>query len=290
MVPVVTFLHVRRSLCATLCALQLIVFSAVCIGGMCARIIHIPVEPGPISGIAELNIFVAAASMVVTVILAALLSPWHGKDCKWIDVFASLRFKEDIIQLAQKLVEALLPYRVRLHIVDPVGQIDGSVFERMEKCKRIIVFGCKRYAENTHNTAATFNEIMYYRNTLQKPPYNRPEPVLLRLCSRFNHRDTRVLFGRNQMQMSWTRGRKNVPEEVLEDILYQLGRPCHMPRCPRAHGHHDACLCKASSRLLRMRNQKCASQGGLKRVRKYGKRSHGKHGRFVKCRAVKHRP
>lgn len=193
--------------------------------------------------------------------------PWYGRECEWLDVFASLRFKTFTKNLARKLQSSLAKYRIRLHVVDPDSHIDEAVYTKMESCSRMIAFGCQHYAEYTGSSAATYHETMYWQNTLMRPPYSRPHPLLLRLCDRVRHRLARVLFGRNHLSIDWRSSRGDVPDGVLDGILFQLGRPRHGSGCPRADASHRKCTCGAAKRVIARRNKSCAVSGGKARSR-----------------------
>ena len=86
---------------------------------------------------------------MITCLLSCAVAPWHAIfDGRWLNVFASLRFTREILELANAMRAELAKYKVRLHVVDPDGHIDGCVWGRMKKCHHMLVFGCQNYSED----------------------------------------------------------------------------------------------------------------------------------------------
>lgn len=136
-------------------------------------------------------------------------------------VFASMRFVNgQTLPEAIQLREALKKRNVHLKIVELTAgaDINHEVFESIEQAEAFLVFGTSNYGEKTANPACTYFESEYARNSGKKV-------ILLRMIpwegASFEHTQARVMFGMNDLALSWMEGTP-MPEDLPNDIIAAL--------------------------------------------------------------------
>jgi len=244
--------------------------------------VTLPVKPGPIQGLSELNALVAIGSIVVLGIAATRISPWHENMRTWVHVFVSMRFGEGgPFAQAQSLLQALKQYRVQLHIVDPGDGQDpnilGRVYSNLRTCDAFLSMGTRHYGERTDNAGCTFYEATTWLSTHVKR--NKPRPVLIRMIGfdkDFRKGAADAVFESGDLAVLWPFSKEanpKVPDEVLFYILRRLSIPFHKRDCPRHNGKHTICTCGRTNENRAPARQK----GGQVRNRKLGKRGRVEH-------------
>lgn len=129
-------------------------------------------------------------------------------------IFGSMRFP--VPPEATQLQTALRACDTELIIVDlqPGDDINESVFQSIEQADAFLVFGTSGYGEKTQNPACTYWESEFARNAGKKI-------ILLRMIpwgQEFDHLQARVMFGMNELTLSWIQGTP-MPETLVENIL-----------------------------------------------------------------------
>ena len=135
-------------------------------------------------------------------------------------IFASMRFPPPPEALV--LAKALEAKGVLLKIVDVMagGDIDHEVFQWIEYADSFLVFGCKRYGEDTGNAASSFHELKFAQGLNKRV-------ILLRSIpwdSHFKFLTARVIFNQNQLTLTWLLG-EAMPSTLVDDVLSSIGLP-----------------------------------------------------------------
>ena len=144
-------------------------------------------------------------------------------------IFASMRFiNGQPLPEAIQLREALKKRNVYLKIVELTAgaDINQEVFESIEQAEAFLVFGTSNYGEKTANPACTYFESEYARNSGKMV-------ILLRMIpwegegSSFQHMQARVMFGMNDLALSWmeeTPMPENLPDDIIAALPSSLSR------------------------------------------------------------------
>ena len=168
-----------------------------------------------------------------------------GSDAAIHVVFASMRFVNgQPLPEALQLRDALRERGVHLKIVELTAgaDINEEVFESIEHAEAFLVFGTSNYGEKTANPAcepprlaplglsclSTASHLRVRRCTYYESEYARnagKKMILLRMIdwnAKFEHLQARVLFGMNELVLSW-KEEEPMPPSLPDDIVASLG-------------------------------------------------------------------
>ena len=96
--------------------------------------------------------------------------------------------------------------------------ISDEIFEKIEQADTFLVFGTRDYGENTGNPASTYYEARFAQNA-------RKRILLIQMMpwdEKFDHLTARVLFGMNDLALSWME-EAPMPDSLPDDIIAALG-------------------------------------------------------------------
>ena len=162
-------------------------------------------------------------------------------------IFASMRFiNGQPLPEAIQLREALKKRNVHLKIVELTAgaDINEEVFESIEQAEAFLVFGTSNYGEKTANPACTYFESEYARNSGKKV-------ILLRMIawegegSSFQHMQARVMFGMNDLALSWmeeTPMPENLPDDIIVALPSSLSRVTAADPSQKSASHDTAAM------------------------------------------------
>jgi len=135
-------------------------------------------------------------------------------------IFGSMRFP--VPPEARALAEALQAKGVVLKIVDMMagGDIDREVFRWVRHADNFLVFGCKRYGEDSGNSASSYHELKFAQA-------KRKNVMLLRMIpwtDTFQYLAAQVIFNQNDLVLTWLPG-EPMPSTLVDDLLCAIGLP-----------------------------------------------------------------
>jgi WD40 repeat protein len=130
-------------------------------------------------------------------------------------LFISLRFAEAINE-ATALKTALEAKGISTFLcaVEPGGDICTEIVNALHDCQLAIIMGTKTYGKNTRAGYSTFEELRFIIDEL-KPFF------LVKMCGKFEERETRFRLGSSVSYFLWTPGHP-IPADLVTKIVEKL--------------------------------------------------------------------
>jgi sugar/nucleoside kinase (ribokinase family) len=167
------------------------------------------------------------------------------------------------------LQRELLKYGVDLFVAAPKSgeDITKVVTQNLEECRAFIAFGTRTYAEDTGNTACTYNELSYWLNTLQRNDPAR-KFIPLRMLRDGENFDTSLegvslaamQFGKNISYTEWQLGSTREYDEVNGEEVVGCTVPEKVVRQIVRTINPEALLKKEYRKLTRMEPELLAEE------------------------------
>jgi hypothetical protein len=130
-------------------------------------------------------------------------------------VFISFRLGETLRE-AQKLRDALEDVGVSTYLCEtlPGDNLLTEISHAMDDCELAVIMGSETFGEKTGSTCSTLQELQFIID--EEKPF-----VLIKMCDRFKHPETRVLLPKSCLHIEW-KPRTPMPEDLVDSILDKI--------------------------------------------------------------------